>query len=259
MSVNAGRCRAMSRRIGAGRVGRGAARPGRGALVAANAVGLFFGTTTGHTEEAADMIKAAWSGDITDPTDISEVDISSLPDYDALVVGVPTWHTGAEESRSGTAWDDVLDEIKGLDMGGKKVAIFGCGDSSGYGDYFCDAIEELHSTFKEANATLIGSWKVGRHQRPPPYRSLAHALARSLARSLTHSLTHSLEGGRQRREPHVRLRGLQVVHRRRVPRPAAGLRQRERAQRAARRGVGRADRGRDVRAGARVSERASER
>ena len=72
---------------------------------------------------------------------------------------MPTWHTGAEESRSGTAWDDVLDEIKGIDMGGKKVAIFGCGDSSGYGDYFCDAIEELHSTFKAANATLIGSWK----------------------------------------------------------------------------------------------------
>ena len=62
-------------------------RAGRGALVAANAVGLFFGTTTGHTEEAADMIKEAWSGDITDPTDISEVDISSLPDYDGLVVG----------------------------------------------------------------------------------------------------------------------------------------------------------------------------
>lgn len=119
----------------------------------ADAVGLFYGTTTGHTEEAADTIKSKWNGDITDPTDISEVDVSSLPEYDALVVGVPTWHTGADEMRSGTAWDDVLEEITGLDLAGKKVAIFGCGDSSGYGDYFCDAMEEMQRTFKEAGAT----------------------------------------------------------------------------------------------------------
>jgi len=131
----------------------------RGDALVADAVGLFFGTTTGHTEEAADLIKSAWTaGEITDPTDISEVDISSLPDYDALIVGVPTWHTGADEARSGTAWDDVLEEIRGLDMSGKKVAVFGCGDSSGYGDYFCDAIEEVHNTFKDAGASLIGYW-----------------------------------------------------------------------------------------------------
>ena len=60
----------------------------RGDAMVADAVGLFFGTTTGHTEEAADLIKSAWTkGEITDPTDISEVDISSLPDYDALIVG----------------------------------------------------------------------------------------------------------------------------------------------------------------------------
>jgi len=124
----------------------------------ADAVGLFYGTTTGHTEEAADTIKSKWNGDITDPTDISEVDVSSLPEYDALVVGVPTWHTGADEMRSGTAWDDVLEEITGLDLAGKKVAIFGCGDSSGYGDYFCDAMEEMQRTFKEAGATVVGAW-----------------------------------------------------------------------------------------------------
>lgn len=124
----------------------------------ADAVGLFYSTTTGHTEEAADTIKSKWSGDITDPTEIGEVDVSSLADYDALVVGVPTWHTGADEMRSGTAWDDVLEEITQTDLAGKKVAIFGCGDSSGYGDYFCDAMEEMQRTFKEAGATVVGAW-----------------------------------------------------------------------------------------------------
>merc|ERR1712014_516151 len=48
------------------------------------------------------------------------------------------------------------EEIAGLGMKGKPVAIFWCGDSQGYGDNFCDAIEEMHSTFKSAGAKLLG-------------------------------------------------------------------------------------------------------
>merc|ERR1719479_251675 len=43
-----------------------------------------------------------------------------------------------------------------LDVGGKSVAVFGCGDSGSYGDNFCDGIEELHATFEAAGAKLIG-------------------------------------------------------------------------------------------------------
>merc|ERR1711985_141081 len=64
--------------------------------------------------------------------------------------------TGADEYRSGTAWDDVIDEIKGMDLSGKPVAVFGCGDSAGYGDNFCDGIEEIHSTFEAAGAKMVG-------------------------------------------------------------------------------------------------------
>merc|ERR1711862_8039 len=62
----------------------------------------------------------------------------------------------ADEMRSGTAWDDVLEDIKGLDLAGKPVAVFGCGDSASYGDNFCDGIEELHETFKAAGAKMVG-------------------------------------------------------------------------------------------------------
>ena len=48
-----------------------------------------------------------------DPKDISDVDVSSLVDYDGLVVGAPTWNTGADSERSGTGWDDVLSDISG--------------------------------------------------------------------------------------------------------------------------------------------------
>jgi flavodoxin I len=120
-------------------------------------VGLYFATSTGNTETAADWIQQKFSGDISDPTDIGEADISDLSGFDSLIVGAPTWNTGADEGRSGTAWDEVLEEIAELDLSGKKVAVFGCGDSSSYGDYFCDAIEEVYSTMKGAGATMVGS------------------------------------------------------------------------------------------------------
>merc|ERR1711907_915019 len=109
-------------------------------------VGLFYSTSTGNTEAAADWISQKFEGDISD-----------LTGYSGLIVGAPTWNTGADEGRSGTAWDEVIDETKDLDLSGKKVAVFGCGDSSSYGDYFCDAIEEVYSAMKEAGAEMVGS------------------------------------------------------------------------------------------------------
>merc|ERR1712193_486422 len=76
--------------------------------------------------------------------------------FDGIIAGVPTWNTGADEARSSTAWDDMLDDIRGLDLCGKPVAIYGLGDQVGYGDNFCDAIEELHSTFSAAGAKMLG-------------------------------------------------------------------------------------------------------
>merc|ERR1719384_388094 len=81
-----------------------------------------------------------------------------------MIVGCPTWNTGADEMRSGTTWDDYLETIKGYDLKGKTVAVFGCGDSQGYGDNFCDGIEELHDTFAAAGAKMVGYTDAGGYQ-----------------------------------------------------------------------------------------------
>jgi len=74
-------------------------------------------------------------------------------------VGAPTWHTGADTERSGTAWDEfIYGDLTSLDLKGKKVAIFGLGDQSGYGDNFCDAMDELKTCFAAQGADVIGSW-----------------------------------------------------------------------------------------------------
>lgn len=117
-------------------------------------IGVFYSTSTGNTEEIAE-----WFSDENDceaAQDIGDIELSTLSEYDGFIIGAPTWHTGADVARSGTAWDDVLDEIAALDLSGKKAAIFGLGDSGAYGDYFCDSMEELYQTFKSAGCEIVG-------------------------------------------------------------------------------------------------------
>merc|ERR1712039_221203 len=89
--------------------------------------------------------------------DLGEISAEDLAEYDGIIIGAPTWDTGADEYRTGTTMDDYLDEIRGLSLSGKPVAVFGCGDSAGYGENFCDAIEEIYETFKATGAKMIGS------------------------------------------------------------------------------------------------------
>lgn len=54
---------------------------------------------------------------------------ANIADYDNIIVGAPTWNTGAETERSGTSWDQVGKEELG-NLRGKTVACFGLGDST---------------------------------------------------------------------------------------------------------------------------------
>jgi flavodoxin I len=119
-------------------------------------IGLYFGTQTGKTETVCGYIKDEFGDSVADAIDVSKKDLADFQNFDGLICGIPTWNTGAEELRSGTAWDELLEDIPDLDLKGKPVAIFGLGDSVGYGEDFVDAMEELHRYFEKAGAKMIG-------------------------------------------------------------------------------------------------------
>merc|ERR1719378_953157 len=116
---------------------------------------LVYSTTTGNTEVCAGYISEATGIPMVDIADTSDEDIAGA---DCLIIGAPTWHTGADDQRSGTSWDEFLyGPLTELDLSGKKVAIFGVGDSSSYADNFCDAAGELYDCFTKQGATVIGA------------------------------------------------------------------------------------------------------
>jgi len=118
-------------------------------------VGLYFSTTTGNTETVAGYI--AEKTGIGEATDIGDASADEIAGHEALIIGAPTWHTGADTERSGTSWDEWLyNELPNIDLNGKKVAIFGVGDSAGYTDNFCDAVGELYDCFTARGAKVFG-------------------------------------------------------------------------------------------------------
>jgi len=79
-------------------------------LFASPSIGIFFGTSTGSTEEVAHLISAEFGEVSSEPIDIDGIKGSianTFAKYDSLVVGTPTWHTGADTERSGTGWDEI--------------------------------------------------------------------------------------------------------------------------------------------------------
>jgi len=123
-------------------------------------IGVFFGSSTGNTEHVADLITQQIGPDAEGPYDIDTLrgSISSeFMKYDVLIVGTPTWNTGAEKERSGTGWDEVYyGEMQDLSIAGKSVAVFGLGDQSSYSENYADASGELHDVFKNLGCRMIG-------------------------------------------------------------------------------------------------------
>eukprot|EP00547_Thalassionema_nitzschioides_P005466 CAMPEP_0194205034 /NCGR_PEP_ID=MMETSP0156-20130528/4388_1 /TAXON_ID=33649 /ORGANISM="Thalassionema nitzschioides, Strain L26-B" /LENGTH=227 /DNA_ID=CAMNT_0038931187 /DNA_START=118 /DNA_END=801 /DNA_ORIENTATION=+ len=125
----------------------------------ATTVGLYFGTVGGNTKTVANHIKAAADADATvtfcEIEDLSSVD--AFTQHDALIIGAPTWNTGAEKQRTLTGWDQWLyDVLPGLasEMKGKKVAFFGVGDQGDYPFNYCDSVGELHSEFERVGCDV---------------------------------------------------------------------------------------------------------
>ena len=60
-------------------------------------------------------------------------------------------------SARGSSGSDALAPQKLGFVAGAGVLYVGLGDQSGYSDNFCDAMDELASTFKKQGATIVGA------------------------------------------------------------------------------------------------------
>ncbi|MCC8072482.1 MAG: flavodoxin [Bacteroidales bacterium] len=116
-------------------------------------IGIFYGSTTGTTKEVAEKIGAKLGLDAADIHDVAETAPSAVGPYDVLLLGTSTWGSGDLQDD----WYDFADGLDSLDLRGKKIALFGCGDDT-MTDTFCGAVGVLYHRLQPTGATFIGAF-----------------------------------------------------------------------------------------------------
>jgi flavodoxin I len=110
---------------------------------------VVYGSSTGTCESIAQTLGEKLGADVIDVAKLTAADVQGA---DNLVLGTSTWGAGEMQDD----WYDGVKVLKEAGLSGKKVAVFGCGDSSSYSDTFCGGMRELYDAAKEAGATMVG-------------------------------------------------------------------------------------------------------
>ncbi len=119
-------------------------------------IGIFFGSTTGYTEEVAEKIATRLGVGKEDIHNVMDTQVEAVAPYDILLLGCSTWGEGELQDD----WNDFLFKLKDLKLEGKTVAIFGCGDSATYSTSFCDAIGLIHNELIHTGCRFAGETEV---------------------------------------------------------------------------------------------------
>ena len=91
-------------------------------------IGLFYATKADKTTWVAEKIQKEFGKDRIEVVPIEQAWQNDFAAYDCLIVGASTWFDGELP----TYWDELLPELRTLDLKGKKVAVFGLGDQIRY-------------------------------------------------------------------------------------------------------------------------------
>lgn len=120
-------------------------------------IGLFYGPEGGNVDKVAKIVAEKITTKKVEVHLVKETDAEKLTEYSNIIMGISTLgkHTWSSDN-SGNDWDDFLPKLNGLDLKGKKIALFGLGDHIAYADFFVDSMGDLAEVIKPTGAEMIG-------------------------------------------------------------------------------------------------------
>lgn len=120
---------------------------------------IVYGSTTGNTEYIANLAGRVLSDEGFTVTVSNAADVQAnglCKGHDLVLFGCSTWGDDSIELQ-----DDfvpLFDEFEAIQAKGKKVAVFGCGDSS-Y-TYFCGAVDAINQRLEGLGARVVDTLKI---------------------------------------------------------------------------------------------------
>ena len=115
-------------------------------------IGIFYGSSTGNSEFAAEQIQKEFGADIATIIDVSSAKPNEIDQYSNLIFGCSTLEIGELEYD----FEDFMPQIKGANLKDKKIAIFGLGDQESYPDSFVDSIGIIYEAIKNKGCQMVG-------------------------------------------------------------------------------------------------------
>jgi flavodoxin I len=115
---------------------------------------IVYGATTGNTESTAHMVAKAMAEQHLEARvmDVNTVQPGDFANgYDVFLFGCSAW--GDEEIELQGDFAEFYEGMDELNLNGKKIAVFGCGDSS-Y-THFCGAVDAIEEKAEELGAGLL--------------------------------------------------------------------------------------------------------
>lgn len=116
-------------------------------------IGVFFGSSTGTTADVATRIANKLGVAGSDVHDVANVAPSGVAPYDILLLGSSTWGNGELQDD----WENYIAGLEALDLKGKTIAVFGCGDES-MSDTFCNAVGIIYGRLQKTGARFVGAY-----------------------------------------------------------------------------------------------------
>ncbi|PID77664.1 MAG: flavodoxin [Deltaproteobacteria bacterium] len=115
---------------------------------------IVYGSTTGNTEAVAEQISGILEEKGIEVTlkNVTDATVDELGgDYDLTLLGSSTW--GDDEIEFQEDFEPFFEELGNANLKDKKVAVFGCGDSS-Y-EFFCGAVDKLDEKLTDMGAKQV--------------------------------------------------------------------------------------------------------
>ena len=113
---------------------------------------IIYGSSTGNTETAANMIKDNLLNYDVTLMDARDTYAEAVSDNDLVIYGSSTWGYGELQDDFQEYYDnDMTPEL----IKGKNFAVFGCGDQESYEDVFCNAVDTISEKLQHYGGNLV--------------------------------------------------------------------------------------------------------
>ncbi|WP_461641915.1 flavodoxin [Labilibaculum euxinus] len=120
-------------------------------------IGLFYGPEGGNVERVAKLLAEKIGSDRIVVHKVKDCEAEDVTQYSNIIMGISTLgkHTWSSDN-SGNDWDIFFPKLNGLNLKGKKVALFGLGDHIAYADFFVDSMGDLADSIILTGAEIVG-------------------------------------------------------------------------------------------------------